>query len=60
MKPGYILINNFSGLEAVVLRLEPETDTIWLRLACGQEADYDLSSIDKIWSIKHKSQTTKQ
>ncbi len=49
---GHTFKNRYSGLLAEVLKIEEETDTILLRLSCGQETEYDLSSIEDLWYIK--------
>jgi hypothetical protein len=50
---GLQLINRYSGLPGTVVSWDFATDTVIVRLACGQEANYSILDIALLWQIKN-------
>jgi hypothetical protein len=48
---GLQLINRYSGLPGTVVSWDVVTDTVIVRLACGQEANYSVQQISQLWQI---------
>lgn len=53
---GLQLINRYSGLPAMVVSWDVATDTVILKLSCGQEAEYSIRDIYQLWQVKPKSE----